>query len=76
MGQGGGIGCIFWGLIWFIVLIFISFFVAGFCAGWYILLLPLTVCIGGLSGLTDTLLTGVQFPKICAENMMSGKPLC
>ncbi|XP_043247287.1 uncharacterized protein LOC122394464 [Amphibalanus amphitrite] len=77
MGSGAGsVGCVFWGLIWLAILVFISFVLAGFCAGWYIILLPLTVCIGGLSGLTDTLLTGIQFPKTCAENMLAGTPLC
>ncbi|KAF0298698.1 hypothetical protein FJT64_003951 [Amphibalanus amphitrite] len=50
MGSGAGsVGCVFWGLIWLAILVFISFVLAGFCAGWYIILLPLTVCIGGLS---------------------------
>ena len=38
-----------WSLVWFLILIFISFPVAGFCAGWYILILPFTVCIDGLT---------------------------
>ena len=32
----------------FLILLFIGFAVAGFCAGWYILILPFTVCIDGL----------------------------
>jgi hypothetical protein len=39
---------ILWSIIWFLVLIFIGFWVAGFCAGWYILIMPFTVCIDGL----------------------------
>ncbi|KAK9700363.1 hypothetical protein QE152_g31293 [Popillia japonica] len=63
-------------ILWFLILIIISFFVAGFCAGWYILIHPLSVCINPLTGLADLLLSGVQFPHYCAEKMMSGAPLC
>ncbi len=35
--------------VWFLVLIFAAFPVAGFCAGWYIFILPFTVCIDGLT---------------------------
>ncbi|KAF2886300.1 hypothetical protein ILUMI_19874 [Ignelater luminosus] len=62
-------------ILWLLILIFISFFVAGFCAFWYIILHPLSVCIPPLKGLTDILLAGIQFPHHCAEKMMSGSPL-
>ena len=39
---------VLWSIIWFLVLLFVGFAVAGFCAGWYILILPFTVCIDGL----------------------------
>lgn len=38
-----------WFVIWLLILIFISFEVAGFCAGFYIIILPITVCIPDLS---------------------------
>lgn len=38
-----------WFIIWLVLLIFLSFFVAAFCAGWYIIIYPITVCIPGLS---------------------------
>jgi len=38
-----------WVIIWLLILIFISFEVAGFCAFFYIILLPITVCIPELS---------------------------
>lgn len=41
-------------LLWLMVLIFIGFAVATFCAGFYIILLPLTVCIEDL--------------KVCKQN--------
>lgn len=65
-------GNVVYSIIWFIILIFLAFFVAGFCAGFYIIIYPLTVCIPALSGITDILLQGVQFPHYCAEKMMSG----
>ena len=46
MAAGGNV---LWQIIWFLILIFIAFPVAGFCAGWYILILPFTVCIDGLT---------------------------
>ncbi|KAL1494349.1 hypothetical protein ABEB36_009961 [Hypothenemus hampei] len=59
-------------IIWLLILIFISFWVAGFCAGLYIIIHPLSVCIPPLTGLADILLQAVQFPHYCAEKMMSG----
>ncbi len=49
MASGSGSANPLWMIIWFIVLIFIGFPVAGFCAGWYILIVPFTVCIDGLT---------------------------
>jgi len=72
MAAGGNV---LWQIIWFLILIFIAFPVAGFCAGWYILILPFTVCIDGLTGLTDFLLKGVQFTHTSAKYMMSGTPV-
>ena len=48
--MGAGMGATaFWFVIWLLILIFISFEVAGFCAGFYIIILPITVCIPDLS---------------------------
>ena len=60
MAAGGNV---LWQIIWFLILIFIAFPVAGFCAGWYILILPFTVCIDGLT---------VSINNIC-QNMLSSK---
>ena len=51
-GSGAG-GNAAWSLVWLLILFFIAFPVAGFCAGWYILILPLTVCIDGLTVSTE-----------------------
>jgi len=67
--------CVCWGVVWCLVLWFIGWPIAGFCAGFYILLLPFTVCIDGLKGLTDFLLKGIQLPHFCATHMMKGTPL-
>ncbi|XP_037913179.1 uncharacterized protein LOC119652884 [Hermetia illucens] len=65
-----------WFIVWLIVLIIIAFPVAAFCAGWYILVYALTVCIPGLSGLSDLLLQGAQFAHYCAQAMMDCRSLC
>lgn len=36
---------VLWSIIWLIILIIVGFWVAFFCAGWYVLVYPLTVCI-------------------------------
>ena len=48
-GLGSGGGNALWSILWFLILIVISFAVACFCASWYILILPFTVCIEGLN---------------------------
>ena len=48
MGGGGGGGNPIWSFLWFIGLLCFAFPAAGFCAGWYILLLPVTVCLDSL----------------------------
>ena len=48
-GLGSGGGNPIWSFLWFLGLIFIGYPVAGFCAGWYILILPFAVCIDGLN---------------------------
>ncbi|CAG0920352.1 unnamed protein product [Notodromas monacha] len=62
-------------LLWFLVLIFLGFWVASFCAGWYILISPCTVCVEGFTPLSDTLLKGVKLPHFCATHMMQGSNL-
>jgi hypothetical protein len=60
---------ILWSVIWFLVLLFVGFPVAGFCAGWYILILPFTVCIDGLT-VSDNLLQGyhlASFETVCQK---------
>ncbi|CAG4970823.1 unnamed protein product [Parnassius apollo] len=66
-------GNVIFSIIWLLVLIFVSFWIAGIAAGFYIIILPFTVCIEALSGLTDFLLSVVQFPKYCAQAMVDGK---
>ncbi len=36
-------------VVWLMILLFGAFPVSGFCAGWYILINPFTVCIDGLT---------------------------
>ena len=77
MASGSGSGSDganpLWMVIWFLLLIFIGFPVAGFCAGWYILIMPFTVCIEGLTvracqvarqHLVDCLSFVLMFPRV------------
>ena len=48
MGAGMASG-VLWFIVWLLILIFISFEVAGICSFFYIILLPVTVCIPDLS---------------------------
>ncbi|XP_030027104.1 uncharacterized protein LOC115445129 [Manduca sexta] len=66
-------GNVIFSILWLVILIFIGFWIAGIAAGIYILVLPFTVCIEPLSGLTDFLLSVVQFPKYCAQAMVEGR---
>ncbi|KAJ8735595.1 hypothetical protein PYW07_007215 [Mythimna separata] len=64
---------ILYSILWFVILVGISFYV-GFIAGWiYICILPFTVCIDACAGIADTLEPAVKFPKYCAEAMMDGR---
>lgn len=56
---------IVYSIIWLLVLIIVAFWISGFCAFWYIILYPLTVCVPDLSVVTDFLLKIVQFPHYC-----------
>ncbi|CAH0723776.1 unnamed protein product, partial [Brenthis ino] len=66
-------GNIIFSLLWLIILLFVGFWVACFAAGFYIFLVPFTVCIGALSGLTDFLMSCITFPKYCAQGIMDGR---
>ena len=64
-----------WSIVWFLLLLFIGWPVGFFIAWLYVFLLPFGACIGAMKGVTDTLLTLVQFPYVFAENMVAMKPL-
>ncbi|TRY80067.1 hypothetical protein TCAL_05991 [Tigriopus californicus] len=74
MGMGNG-GNFLWSLLWFILLLVIAFPLAGFCAGFYIIFVPFTVCIEGLKGFTDFLLKGLNLTYLAADHMMKGTPV-
>ena len=38
-----------WSFLWFLGLLFAGWPIAGFCAGWYILILPFQACFDGLT---------------------------
>ncbi|EDW59280.1 uncharacterized protein LOC115761258 [Drosophila novamexicana] len=63
-----------WFIFWLLVFWIISLAVAFFCAFFYIVIYTLVVCIPGLSGISDVLLQGLQFPHYCAKAMVDCKP--
>ncbi|XP_077288202.1 uncharacterized protein LOC143912732 [Arctopsyche grandis] len=69
MGNAG------YSIVWLIILIFVTFWLAGFCAFFYIILLPFTACFDFLQPLADLLLQGIQTPLACTKAMMEGRPL-
>ncbi|KAM3967140.1 uncharacterized protein ACR2FA_011995 [Aphomia sociella] len=66
-------GNVVYSIIWLIILLLVGLWIAGIAAGFYIIILPFTVCIEPLTGLTDFLLLVIQFPRYCAQAMMEGK---
>ncbi|KAK9502058.1 hypothetical protein O3M35_012662 [Rhynocoris fuscipes] len=64
------------GFAWFLILIFISFFVAGICFFPYIIVGIFAACISPLKKVSEFLLSGVTFPVTCSENMVAGKKVC
>ena len=58
MAAGGGLGTgggnPIWSFVWFLGLIFCGWPLAGFCAGWYILILPFAVCFDGFTVSLDS----------------------
>ena len=70
--MGAVKGCM-WAFIWFLLLIFLAWPVAIFCAFWYIILSPFGACIDGCSPLTDLLERGLKLNYTCAKNMVARK---
>lgn len=68
-------GCVFWGIIWFLILWFIGWPISMFLGAFYGFIIPLVTLIG-LDDIGEVLLKGVQIGKTCAENVKSGKSLC
>ncbi|CAG0893286.1 unnamed protein product [Cyprideis torosa] len=62
-------------VLWFLLLIFVGLPIAGFCAGWYALLLIFTTCFEPITEVTDFLLKGARFGYFCAKCMMEGQSL-
>ncbi|KAL0268065.1 UNVERIFIED_CONTAM: hypothetical protein PYX00_010145 [Menopon gallinae] len=58
-------------VIWFLVLIFLSYWVSCICFVPYIITSIIQVCVPALDPLVDLLLKGLQFPHYCAESMMN-----
>lgn len=65
-----------WGILWFFVMILGAFPIANLVAWLYILLLAISVCAPPVEKACDVLLTVLSWPKICAQGMIEGRPMC
>jgi hypothetical protein len=74
MAMGSGGSPIF-SLIWLLILIFLSFWIAGIAAGLYVIVYCIEACVPDIKVLSEILLKGVQFPHYCAKQMLDGAPL-
>ena len=54
-------------ILWLLILWFIGWPVAGFCAGFYILFLPFTVCIEGLK------VHSIMYEFLLSKNIRNNK---
>ena len=67
---------LFWGIIWFIILLVFGFPIGFFCAIFYVLLSPLAACCSSLSEVMNLLDRGIKLPFTCTQNMITGKAMC
>ena len=73
-GLGSGGGNPFWSLVWLLALIFCGWPLAGFCAGWYILILPFAVCFDGftVSWFLQNIKRSLLFLEFCEYKLIYG----
>lgn len=67
--------CVLWGFIWFLIWFFLGWPISIFLGGLYGFFAPLTTLIG-LDDISEALLAGVNVGRVCAKNVLSGKPIC
>lgn len=66
-------GRIFWGFVWFFVLLFFVWLIGFFCVGWYVCLFLFEVCIDGMKSVIVLLMKGVILLFIVLNRMVKGK---
>ena len=71
-----GASGILWAVLWFLLLIFIAWPVAFFCAGWYVFLSPFSACIEACVPLIELLERGMKLALTCAQNLVAQKEGC
>jgi hypothetical protein len=74
--KGGLCPGILLGILWFLILWLFAWPLSFFISWFYIFLIPFSACIKPLKGVCTALLTAVNLPLTCAENMIAMKPLC
>lgn len=74
----GKCGCpgLAWSLLWILILVFVGWPIGQFCAGWYVLLSPFSVCISFLECIIEILKKGLDVPKMCAEKCVAQEAVC
>lgn len=66
---------VLWTIFWFMILLYLAYWVAFFCAFWYILLLAFVPFLPALKNIEDGLHKGVRMPYLCSDNMKNGRSL-
>ena len=65
-----------WGIIWFLMLIFVAWPISFISIFFYVLLLPFVACEEALKEPTEQLIYLMKLPKICSKNMVALRPMC
>jgi len=65
-------GNVLWSIINLLILLFIGWPVAGFCAGIYIFIAPFGACIAGCNKINDILQKGVEWPRKLGVSIANG----
>ncbi|OQR79933.1 hypothetical protein BIW11_05391 [Tropilaelaps mercedesae] len=61
-----------WSVIWMILLIFVAWEIALFCAGLYIFVSFFTPCVKGFQPVAEFLMKGINFVHFCVRNCLNG----
>lgn len=63
-------------ILWVLILIWVAWPVAGFCAFIYIFCAPFLACFDCCTGLVTLLRRGVEWPEACGKHIKGGDNVC